>query len=165
MTSDTDPADTPPPPPFRFIADFSRRPSNSSQTSAFSFGSDLSQPTTAPAHKERWRTGVNTWSINVAPAVDGSSSSSDSPPSNGCRALVCATTAEVSCATDLQQPRPIVAPVRPEPVSVARATPFLPGISGGIWSTGLSSSPHMSYSPTSLPPRGDDVSSFLEVTS
>lgn len=162
MTADNVPADTPPPPPFRFITDLSRRPSNSSQTSAFSFGSDFSQPNTAPAHKDRWRTGVTPWSINVAPTVDGSSSSSDSPSSNGCRETVRA--AYCIWRTNDQQPRPNVAQAKPEPISVARATPFLPGISGGIWSTTLSSSPHMSYSPTSMPSGGDDVSLLLGVS-
>ena len=150
MTADNVPADTPPPPPFRFITDLSRRPSNSSQTSAFSFGSDFSQSNAAPAHKDRWRTGVTPWSINVAPTVDGSSSSSDSPSSNGCRETVRAA----YC----------IWRTKPEPISVARATPFLPGISGGIWSTTLSSSPHMSYSPTSTPSGGDDVSLLLGVS-
>lgn len=41
---------------------------------------------------------------------------------------------------------------------MARATPFLPGISGGIWSTGYSSSPHMSSSLISGTRGIDDVS-------
>jgi hypothetical protein len=91
-------------------------------------------PITISPRKHRWKTGISPWSIpSSLPSTILSEEVSPSSSELNCGEKKREPVGYRSSSCSPSQLRTVMGPQQEAP-TVARATPFLPGISGGIWS-------------------------------